>query len=181
MDVCYARDAANLERLTAALRALGARLRGAPEDAPFRLDAETLRAGDRFTFSTGLGPLDCLGTRAGTEGFRDLDASATTEDLDGVPARVASLDDLIRMKRAAGRPQDRIAIEWLAALRDELVGGGPQDVLIDRGPDHASVSSTARYVRAREHPTYISLVKVSSANRFTSQSTTAFASRPLNR
>ena len=36
--------------------------------------------------------------------------------------RVASLDDLIRMKRAAGRPQDRIAIEWLSALRDELQG-----------------------------------------------------------
>jgi hypothetical protein len=35
---------------------------------------------------------------------------------------VASLDDLIRMKRAAGRPQDRIAVEWLSALRDELDG-----------------------------------------------------------
>ena len=32
------------------------------------------------------------------------------------------LDDLIRMKRAAGRRQDLIAVEWLEALRDELKG-----------------------------------------------------------
>ena len=126
VDVCYARDRTNLERLAAALRALGARLRGATEDVPFQLDAATLRAGDHFTFATALGPLDCLGTPAGTAGFRDLDASATTEDLDGLRVRVASLDDLIRMKRAAGRPQDRAALEWLAALRDEIAGEGPE-------------------------------------------------------
>jgi hypothetical protein len=33
---------------------------------------------------------------------------------------VASLDDLIRMKRAAGRPKDRIELEILGALRDEI-------------------------------------------------------------
>jgi hypothetical protein len=37
--------------------------------------------------------------------------------------RVASIEDLIRMKRAAGRPKDLIALEWLAAVRDEI--GGP--------------------------------------------------------
>jgi hypothetical protein len=34
--------------------------------------------------------------------------------------RVASLDDLIGMKRAAGRPKDRIELEILGALRDEI-------------------------------------------------------------
>lgn len=122
LDVCHARDRANLERLAAALRELDARLRGAPPGVPFVLDARTLAAGDHFTFETDAGPLDCLATPAGTEGFADLDASATDEDLDGLVVRVASLEDLIRMKRAAGRPQDRIALEWLAALRDELAG-----------------------------------------------------------
>ena len=120
VDVCYARDDENLQRLAAALAELGATLRGAPSDVPFRPDAQTLKAGDHFTFATASGPLDCLGTPAGTDGFADLDASATAENLDGLVVRVASVDDLIRMKRAAGRPQDLIAVEWLAALRDEL-------------------------------------------------------------
>lgn len=122
LDVCYARDEENLRALAEALRDLGATLRGAPEDVPFLLDAATLKAGDRFTFSTEAGPLDCLGTPSGTSGFADLDASATEEDLDGLVVRVASLEDLIRMKRAAGRPQDLIAVEWLSAIRDELDG-----------------------------------------------------------
>lgn len=120
LDICYARDEENLRALARALRRLRARLRGVEEDVPFRLDAETLRSGDHFTFSTAVGPLDCLGTPAGTDGFADLDVSATDEDLDGLVMRVASLEDLIRMKRAAGRPQDLIALEWLSALRDEL-------------------------------------------------------------
>ncbi len=123
VDVCYARDDENLARLAAALRELGATLRGAPPDVSFQLDAQTLKAGDHFTFSTRFGALDCLGTPAGTGGFADLDAAATDEELDGLVVRVASVDDLIRMKQAAGRPQDRIAIEWLAAVRDELERG----------------------------------------------------------
>lgn len=122
VDCCHARDRKNLERLASALRSLHARMRGAPPDVPFLLDGPTLEAGDHFTFTTDAGPIDCLGTPAGTDGFADLDASATDEELDGLVVRVASLDDLIRMKRAAGRPQDRIAVEWLSALRDELEG-----------------------------------------------------------
>jgi hypothetical protein len=37
-----------------------------------------------------------------------------------VEVRVASLDDLLLMKRAAGRPKDRIELEILEALREEI-------------------------------------------------------------
>jgi hypothetical protein len=119
VDICHARDRENLSRLAEALGGLSARLRGAPPDVSFQLDLATLEAGDHFTFATTLGALDCIGTPAGTDGFADLDASATDESLDGIVVRVASLEDLIRMKRAAGRRQDLIAVEWLEALRDE--------------------------------------------------------------
>ena len=122
VDVCYARDGENLERLAGALGVLDARLRGAPPDVPFRLDARTLRAGDHFTFTTSAGPVDILGTPAGTKGFADLDGGATDEVIDGLTIRVASIEDLIRMKRASGRAKDRIALEWLSAVRDEAQG-----------------------------------------------------------
>jgi hypothetical protein len=120
LDLCNARDDENFERLARALQDLQATLRGAPPDVPFLLDAKTLRNGDHFTFTTRTGSLDCLGTPAGTAGFEDLDADATDEDLDGLTVRVASLDDLIRMKRAAGRAKDLIALEWLGNIREEL-------------------------------------------------------------
>lgn len=120
VDICYARDEENLHRLAAALRELKATLRGAPPDVPFHLDAMALKIGDRFTFSTSAGPVDILATPSGTKGFDELDASADDLDLDGLTVRAASLEDLIRMKRAAGRPKDLIALEWLGALRDEV-------------------------------------------------------------
>jgi predicted nucleotidyltransferase len=41
-------------------------------------------------------------------------------DLDGIKVRVAAIEDLIRMKQAAGRPKDVMELEVLGALRDEL-------------------------------------------------------------
>jgi hypothetical protein len=123
IDICYDRNRDNLERLAAVLGGLGAVLRGAPADLPFRPDAETLRRSDSFTLRTDLGDLDVLGTPSGTVGFNELDVNANpTELADGLVVRVASLDDLIRMKRAAGRPKDRVELEILGALRDEIEG-----------------------------------------------------------
>jgi hypothetical protein len=126
IDVCYDRSQGNLERLAATLRELGAKLRGVDEDAPFLLDAATLAAGDHFTFTTRAGDLDILGTPAGVAGFDELARRAVTFDIDGLTVLVASIDDLIRMKRAAGRPKDLIEVEVLAAVRDEIEGGGGQ-------------------------------------------------------
>jgi hypothetical protein len=120
IDICYARDVENLEHLAAALKAMEATLRGASDDVPFILDAKTLKAGDCFTFSTRFGPLDVLGTPAGTRGYDDLESGASSVEVFGLRIRVAAIDDLIRMKRAAGRPKDRAAVEILGRLRDEI-------------------------------------------------------------
>jgi hypothetical protein len=118
-DVCYERSAGNLERLTAALTELHARLRGVDDDLPFRLVAATLGAGDHFTFSTDAGNLDCLGTPAGVGGYDDLASNAETYEVEGLRVAVASIDDLIRMKRAAGRPKDLLEIDVLRAVEEE--------------------------------------------------------------
>jgi hypothetical protein len=125
LDICYARDAENLERLASALKELEAHLRGAPRDVPFLLDAKTLKAGDHFTFETSAGPLDCLGTPAGSKGYEDLHSRAEHHEIAGSTVGVASIDDLIAMKKAAGRPKDLRAVEELSALKEELEGGSP--------------------------------------------------------
>ena len=120
IDICHDRDRSNLERLAQALDELGARLRGVDDDVPFILDAETLSRGQNFTFMTRLGPLDVLGLPAGIDGYQELAANAVETDLgNGVSTWLCDLDDLIRMKEAAGRPKDRIELEVLSAVREE--------------------------------------------------------------
>lgn len=120
LDICHARDQENLDALARVLRDLRARLRGVDDDVPFTLDARSLANGDSFTFSTDAGDLDVLATPAGTRGYDELARTAVQTDLDGLGVLVADIDDLIRMKRAAGRPKDLIELEVLGALRDEL-------------------------------------------------------------
>jgi hypothetical protein len=122
LDICYERSRPNLEQLARALQELHATLRGAPPDLSFRLDARTLAAGDSFTFSTDAGDLDCLGTPTGTSGYPDLVRNAEDVTLGDLVVKMVGLDDLIRMKRAAGRPKDRVEVEILGALRDEIDG-----------------------------------------------------------
>lgn len=122
IDVCHARDASNLERLSAALQGMHARLRGVEDDGPFILDARTLAAGANFTFETDVGFLDVLALPAGVDGYQELERKATEVDVGGVIVKVCDIDDLITMKRAAGRRKDLIELEVLYALRDEING-----------------------------------------------------------
>ncbi len=123
LDLCYARDADNMKALAAALRELKVKLRGADRDLPFVVDARTLKAGDAFTFTTSAGNLDILGTPAGSSGYESLARTATRMDVGAVTVLVAALEDLILMKRAAGRPKDLIEVEILAAVREEIEKG----------------------------------------------------------
>ena len=123
-DICYSRERANLERLASALRELDARLRG-DVDVPFQLDTASLRNGLNFTFKTKHGDFDCLGDPGGGFDYDLLKRNADQMDVTGWKVMVASLDDIIAMKRAAGRIKDRIEVENLSALR-EVRDKGPR-------------------------------------------------------
>jgi predicted nucleotidyltransferase len=123
LDICHSRERSNLERLAAVLTGLHARLRGVDDDVPFLLDARTLLAGANFTFITDAGDLDLLAAPAGVTGYDELAAHAVGIELAGFTVYIARLDDLIRMKQAAGRPKDRVEVEILSALRDEIAEG----------------------------------------------------------
>jgi hypothetical protein len=120
LDIAYDRSDENLERLAAALRDLEATLRGAPPGLPFVPDPESLRRGPNFTFATTSGSLDIVGEAAGAPPYRELRRRASVARISGVPVRVSSIDDLIAMKEAAGRPHDKATATELRVLSDEL-------------------------------------------------------------
>jgi hypothetical protein len=85
-----------------------------------RLGAHPLDLGTRTeggnALRTSAGRIDVLQWLAGVEGFQQLRSGALSADVPGVGAVLfAGYDDLVAMKRAAGRPQDDAD---LAALED---------------------------------------------------------------
>jgi predicted nucleotidyltransferase len=119
VDVVYARDPDNSNRLVAALSPHQPYLRGAPPGLPFRWDERTIRNGLNFTLTTTLGDLDLLGEVAGGGTYEQL--LPFTEELTafGITCRVVTLERLIQLKRAAGRPKDLEIIAELQALLEE--------------------------------------------------------------
>lgn len=119
LDIAYARDGPNLDRMVSALEEIGVTLRGAPADLPFQLDARTLHNGANFTFTTGHGDLDIVGDVAGIRSYDELRESSELKVLAGLEVRVATIDHLIAMKRAANRAKDRLMLEEYIVIADE--------------------------------------------------------------
>jgi hypothetical protein len=120
LDICHDLDRENLERLAAVLADLAAVRRGLPEGVQPPLDARALRAGDVFTLRTRFGDLDLLSHPEPGLDYGVLRSRAVRFELYGFDVWMASLDDLVSMKRAAGRPKDLLALEHLGALREEI-------------------------------------------------------------
>jgi len=117
LDICYAPERANLERLAAVLIELDAKLRGIDEDLPFLPDARALSQTQILTLATAEGGIDLLVDPAGSPGYAALRRRARKVELEGLAVRIASIEDLIAMKRAAGRPQDLVDLESLEIAR----------------------------------------------------------------
>lgn len=119
LDICFDLERDNLERLASVLADLTAIRRGLPDGVVAPVDARALRSGDMFTLRTRFGDLDLLARPDPALDYASLASRAIAFEYEGLAILMASLDDIIAMKRAAGRPKDLLAIEHLAALREE--------------------------------------------------------------
>jgi hypothetical protein len=114
LDITPEASRDNLARLALALQELDARLRGA-EEVDFPLDDRSLASANVLTMTTQAGWLDICSRPAGGQSYETLAPNAETYELFGLRVRVASVDDLIRSKSAAGRDKD---LRGLPALRE---------------------------------------------------------------
>lgn len=120
LDVTPAASRANRERIAKALAELHATLRvpgGMPDGVEVHLDADWLERVTTATFNTDHGPFDLAFRPDGTDGYDDLVRSEVIVRVGAVDAHLASLEDIVRSKTAAGRTKDELT---LPALIDRL-------------------------------------------------------------
>jgi predicted nucleotidyltransferase len=63
--------------------------------------------------------VDFMATVHGLRSYEAVRARAATVVIEGVPIAVASLADIVKSKRAAGRPRDRAVVEILERALEE--------------------------------------------------------------
>ena len=119
----------NLQRLSAALKELDARIRTDAVEGglPFDHDGASLAKAAMWNLVCRLGEFDISFRPAGFEdGYQGLAKRAHRMRIEGVEVPIADLEDVIRSKEAAGRPKDLRVLptlyRHLASLRTE-----PQD------------------------------------------------------
>ena len=118
-DITPAEDKPNLERLAAALNELDAKVytESVPEGLVFDCSAASLARARMWNLVTNAGRLDIAFEPSGVQGYDDLKKDAERFEAFGVRFFVASLDDIIRSKEAAGRPKDLDDVAILRAMK----------------------------------------------------------------
>ncbi|MBA2300191.1 MAG: hypothetical protein H0W22_05385 [Chloroflexi bacterium] len=127
LDICFARDRDNLERLSRALTKLEAKLRGVDDEVAFTPDPVLLDKVEVLSLTTPYGDFDALTVPAGAPRYKTLRDRAETVDFKGREVRVASVPHMIAMKEAVGRPKDLTSVEELKAIRRLRRGDPPRD------------------------------------------------------
>jgi hypothetical protein len=105
VDLIPAPTPRNLERLATALIALDARVLN-PGSQTLKIDAQMLPRAMLWQLSTPHGDIDVLHDAPGAAPFSELRERALVIAVGDRQIPIAGRDDLIRMKRARGRPVD---------------------------------------------------------------------------
>ena|SRR5205809_5556632 len=118
IDICCRFSRENLYRLQETLAEFHPRHRMLPQRLPLELTDELCSRLRNLYLETDLCLLDCLSEVAGVGGFDDVLAHSVAMATPVGTIRVLDIDALIRAKETIGRPQDRLAVTQLRAIKE---------------------------------------------------------------
>jgi predicted nucleotidyltransferase len=122
VDVVPAPDRDNLKRLAEILKALDARIEGAEEfgkeEMPDPLDPGALELGGNWVLATRLGRLDVMQWIGDHPLWDELSPQAIEDSIGGLPIKIVGYEDLIWLKKLAGRPEDLVDLQRLREARE---------------------------------------------------------------
>lgn len=119
LDVMVGASSENYRNLAQALTDVDARILSPDGRRSTNVpDAPLLASSDQWHLITAYGPLDVLTLPAHLGSFSAMRARAHEVRLGDALVPIAHRDDLLTMKRAAGRPQDLADVQLLESLDD---------------------------------------------------------------
>jgi hypothetical protein len=123
VDVVPDPDPENLKRLARVLRELEAQVEGADDfvegELPDPLDSSALELGGNWVLSTRLGRLDVMQWIGDSPLWSQLAPKAIKDQIAGLSIKIVSLEDLVRLKEMAGRPEDLVDLQRLREVRED--------------------------------------------------------------
>jgi hypothetical protein len=120
LDIAIATSGENRARLADALIDLDARILGPDGQRSKSVPSAAMLGGsDLWHLITSHGPLDIVTLPAHLGSFEEMRARAHKTPLGELIVPIAHRDDLLKMKRAAGRPQDLADVRLLESLAVE--------------------------------------------------------------
>lgn len=123
VDIVPAPDPQNLEKLARVLRKLDAEIEGAEDfedgELPDPLDPEVLGLGGNWVLHTRLGRFDVMQWIGDDALWEKLAPAAIETEIDELPIRIVSYEDLVALKKTAGRPEDLTDLQRLRQARGE--------------------------------------------------------------
>lgn len=106
----------NISKLLGAIEPLSPKHALTPGPRPVTEPAHEIATWKNVYFLTDAGRLDVLGEIPPVDDYDALRSDAESITLDGAPCRLASIEHLIAMKSALGRPKDLLVVEQLRAI-----------------------------------------------------------------
>lgn len=120
IDFAIEHSSETAQRIADAMAPYHPRPLGFPPDLPYVWDKTMVLNTSNLVMESDIGRFDLLSEPAGIDSYTNLRSRAIEFPLFGHMIKVASIDDLIEMKRAAGRDKDLEHIRHLEAVKKIL-------------------------------------------------------------